>query len=207
MRAAAASGSDSAAVLYNLGNAHVRMVRLGPAIWSYERALVRAPLDEDIAYNLKLARAEAAKLAQERIEGATSLPWWESLAAWANPSWLSIAFLSLWSCVFCGLLLLRRFAGVTRAALAATTATLGMAALVLGAWLALRVWYDTSVQRAIVLPDRLEAREGPDATHRSTFPLHAGLRVRVVDRDAGFHKVRLPNGLEGWVQSDQLGML
>ena len=44
--------------------------------------------------------------------------------------------------------------------------------------------------------------------HRTAaFTLQGGSRVRVVERSGAWRKVRLSDGLEGWVQNDALGLL
>ena len=48
------AGYESAALYYNLGNAHYKNGDLTNAILHYERAKLLAPKDEDIQYNLDL---------------------------------------------------------------------------------------------------------------------------------------------------------
>ncbi|HPR32608.1 MAG TPA: tetratricopeptide repeat protein, partial [Prolixibacteraceae bacterium] len=47
-------GYEPAALYYNLGNAHYKRGNLARAILNYERALLLAPNDEDIRFNLEL---------------------------------------------------------------------------------------------------------------------------------------------------------
>ena len=44
-------------------------------------------------------------------------------------------------------------------------------------------------------------------SYRTSFAAHAGLRVRVVDRDQDWLRVRLANGLEGWVKAQEIGRI
>ena len=53
----------------------------------------------------------------------------------------------------------------------------------------------------VVLPDAVAVHEGADAAHRTSFDVHAGLRVRLVDHDQDWLRIRLANGLEGWVRA------
>jgi tetratricopeptide (TPR) repeat protein len=48
----------SAEVYYNLGNAYYRSENITKAIINYERALLLSPGDEDIRFNLQLARSK-----------------------------------------------------------------------------------------------------------------------------------------------------
>ena len=42
---------------------------------------------------------------------------------------------------------------------------------------------------------------------KGAFELHEGLKVRVVRREQDFLRVRLPNGLEGWVAEKDVPVL
>ncbi len=83
---------------------------------------------------------------------------------------------------------------------------LGAAVLLSGALLVGRVALDR-VPYGVVLPDAVAVKEGADANYRTSFNLHAGLRVRLLDRDQDWLRVRLANGLEGWVGEKDVGRL
>jgi len=59
----------------------------------------------------------------------------------------------------------------------------------------------------VVLPDAVAVKEGSDVNYRTSFDVHAGLRVRIVERDQDWLRIRLGNGLEGWVRSADVGSL
>ena len=60
---------------------------------------------------------------------------------------------------------------------------------------------------AVVLPDMVAVKEGADTSYRTSFEVHAGLRVRLLDRDQDWVRVRLANGLEGWLRAEDVGRL
>ena len=43
----------------------------------------------------------------------------------------------------------------------------------------------------MVLPDEVAVKEGADTNYRTSFDAHAGLRVRIVDHDQDWLRVRL----------------
>jgi SH3-like domain-containing protein len=59
----------------------------------------------------------------------------------------------------------------------------------------------------VVLPDAVAVKEGADVNYRTSFDLHAGLRVRLLERDQDWLRIRLANGLEGWVRERDVGRL
>jgi SH3-like domain-containing protein len=93
-----------------------------------------------------------------------------------------------------------------RPALGAGAAVLGAAALLTGALLFGRAQLD-KLPFGVVLPDAVAVKDGADDGTRTSFEVHAGLRVRLVERDQDWLRVRLGNGLEGWVHAAQIGTL
>jgi SH3-like domain-containing protein len=59
----------------------------------------------------------------------------------------------------------------------------------------------------IVLPDALAVKEGADPNYRTSFEVHAGLKVRLADRDQDWVRIRRANGLEGWIRAADVGRL
>lgn len=199
-------GVVSADLYYNLGDAYFRRGAVGRAIWSFERALVLDPDDEDARYNLEQARKVAARAAKDRIEGADREPAWIRLVTSVDPSAVAWAF-ALSYVGFFLLLLIRRGVGPERrAALAAAAAVLGVGAALAGALLFGRSRLD-QVPFGVVLPDTVAVKEGADPNYRTTFDVHAGLRVRLIAQDQDWFRIRLANGLEGWVRAEDVGRL
>jgi SH3-like domain-containing protein len=83
---------------------------------------------------------------------------------------------------------------------------LGTGALLAGLLLLGRINLDR-IPFGIVLPDMSAVKEGADAGYRTSFDVHAGLRVRLLDRDQDWVRVRLANGLEGWLRAEDVGRL
>jgi tetratricopeptide (TPR) repeat protein len=205
-------GVHSSDLFFNLGDAYVRTGALGPAIWAFEEALVLDPGNEDARYNLAATRKQAARLtpaanaAETQAPGQDHDPLWvrivTSLSASAETWLFAAAYLGLF-----GLLFWRVWARADlRAGLAVAATALGVAALLTGALLVGRVQLDR-MSFGVVLPDAVEVREGADPGARTSFALHAGARVRLVDADQDWVRVRLGNGLEGWLRANEVGKL
>lgn len=204
------SGIASPELMYNLGNAYYRQGQLGRAIWAWERALDLDPGAEDARYNLAQARKVVARRVQDKIEGADRDPLWIRVVTQlplAAETWL---FLGLWVSLFLALglrLRARRSAGSDNAAAWGVTAgILGVIAGLAGALLVGRMALER-MPFAVVLGDQVAVKEGADPNYRTTFDVHAGLRVRVLDRDQDWLRIRLANGLEGWVRDRDVGAL
>ncbi len=203
-------GVHTGELFFNLGDAYFRSGSLGPAIWAFEEALVLDPGNDDARFNLGAARAEAAHLA--RAGDAAEAPAQDRDPLWVRivtalgaslETWLFVAaYLALFALLFW-----RRWAGAhLRAPLGIAAAAAGVAALLTGALLLGRVQLDR-LAFAVVLPAHVEVKEGADPSARTSFALHAGARVRLVDSDQDWVRVRLGNGLEGWIHSGDVGKL
>ena len=219
---------------FNLGNAYFRHNQLGPAIWAWERTLVLDPDHEDARYNLEQARRLASRRVQDKLEGAEREPAWIRLVSLLSPGTETWAFVGLYLGFFACLALALRARHRARNAIltepgdggaegqasgAGATATdtatatwgvlagsFGLAALCAAALLFGR----TELERtpyAIVLPDAASVKEGADSNYRTVFDVHAGLRVRIEERDQGWARVRLANGLEGWLPDGTVGRI
>jgi tetratricopeptide (TPR) repeat protein len=196
----------SADLYYNLGVVYFRQGNLGRAVWSFERAVSLAPDDEDARFNLAQARKLAERRVRDRIEGAERDPLWIRVVTFFTASEQTWLFLGLYLTCFVLLFLRRRASETGRAALGAGAALVGVAAALAGLLLVGRVTLDR-IPFAVVLPDMVAVKEGADPNYRTTFSVHAGLRVRLLERDQDWVRIRLSNGLEGWVRDQDVGPL
>jgi hypothetical protein len=195
-------------LFYDLGNAYFRAGKLGPAIWSYERALRVEPSLDDARFNLAVAQGEVAARVADRLEGAEIEPLWVRVVTTFSLSDLGLAVLALDALVF-GLLVALRFlsVGLLRTAVAVTAGFAAVAALGAVVLFVGHIWLVERIEQGIVLPDRVVMREGPDHTLAERGELHPGLRVRVLAARGGWLHVRLANGVDGWLPADVIGRL
>lgn len=193
-------GVDSADVWFNLGTSALKAKDVGRAVWALWEARIRAPWDEDVRFNLEMARKEN----QDTLVGLDD-PFWLSLAHHvprAALQWLALfAWLFLCSLFFAqGVLGPRPWVlRLTRASGVATVLIfLGTAAVELSAGAPVAV---VQGREAVV---RSTARvDGPEA-----FRVHAGLVVRPLGAPtAGIVRVRLGNGLEGYVEESAVRLV
>lgn len=210
---------------FNLGDAYYRRGELGRAIWSWERTLTLDPEHDDARYNLAQARKVVATRVNDKLEGADRDPAWMRLVGQLTASTETWLFVALYLSFFAALFLrLRARRAHPRdegnqgnqgnqgneeghlSAWGALAAILGVAAALAGALVVGRVAMDR-VPFGVVLPDQVAVKEGADPNYKTSFEVHAGLRVRLLERDQDWVRVRLANGLEGWVRDGDVGRL
>ena len=196
----------SADLYYNLGVTFFRQGQLGRAIWAFERALVVSPDDEDARFNLTQARKLAGQRAHDKLEGVEREPLWTRVVTYLGPSTEVWLFCGLYLGCFALLFLRRSMAHDSRLAVTTAAALLGAGALLAGLLVVGRMNLDR-IPFAVVLPDKVAVKEGADTNFRTSFEVHGGLRLRVLEREQDWLRVRLANGLEGFVRVDDVGLL
>ena len=190
----AEAGFTSAPLFTNLGSAYLRSGRIGWAVLSYERALRLSPGDREARADLELARAGTV----DRPVGGGEEPFLDRLAARLPDGGVTAAFAVPWLGLWGLLLWRRRSFGQARALLGAAAVGVALLAAAGGGLLALRARSERT-PRAVVVVRVSPARESPEAAIQPAFELHEGTTVRVLEARGPFLRIRLQNGLEGWV--------
>ncbi len=197
-RAAMELGVASTALYYNLGVAYYRLDRLGEAIRFLERARRMEPTDRRILHNLEIARSRIP----ERFSRLPVRFWtrgWQWIVSAAGAGGLFAIGAFLWWIPF-GLVAWRIRSG-SRSSFGTRVAwTSALAATVLvtaGFMASIRSPYGD--QAVIVEPTvpLYTSAAGDDAG----VTLYEGLTVDVEAHDGTWLRVRLPNGVTGWVQA------
>lgn len=184
----------STPVLVDLGNAHYRTGRVGPAILAWERARVLSPRDDAVLVDLERARAARG------LRAPAGTPIERAAAALSVREWLAIGGVALLAFVLATLAL--GFARRGRRALIGTSITSALGIAVAGTAL----WIGTlSVSPGVVVADgSVVARISPFADAEPIATLAPG---EVVDLDgadrarAGWARVRTRDRQRAWIPS------
>ncbi len=198
------AGMESAALYFNMGNACFKAGDIPSAILYYEKAKKLAPSDEDIQYNLDVARNQTV----DKIEAVPEMfldRWYAQLENQLDAnSWaiVAIALLAL-VCILAGIFFLSR-----RIALRKMAFWSGLVFLIFfGLSLALTQskYKDVSTENtAIVFDPSVTIKSSPDEGSVDLFVLHEGAKVELVDQVGQWYKIRIANGSVGWMKKDAL---
>jgi len=195
----------SAALYYNLGNAYYRTDNITRAVLSYERALRLSPGDDDIRFNLQLARSKTIDKITPESE-MFFFSWWRSLVnLMSADSWAACAIVS----IAAALLLLLLYLFSDRLWLR-KLGFFGAGALVVVFLLSNVFAYRqqrASDHRtgAIVTAPSLVIKKTPSAQSADISVVHEGTRVDITDDTmTDWKAVRLADGREGWVLAAQI---
>lgn len=200
-------GFQSAGLYYNLGNAYYRSNKIAGAILNYERAALLSPGDEDIKFNLSLARAHV----RDRIE---ELPdfflnrWWKSIRdMYSAGSWAIFSVVTF----ITFLLLLTGFLMSAPVSVKKTFFWLAVCILLISMLsfsLGLdRRNYMRNHSGAVVFAPVVSVKSSPDINSTELFIIHEGSKVWVEDSIGEWRAIRLSDGNKGWLHNDAIEMI
>ncbi len=201
------SGYEAPDLYYNMGNAAFRSNNIGLSILYYEKALKLDPSHRDAAHNLEFVSRYRVDAFEEVPE--LFLRRWISTAVHSMPE-------STWS-----ILALAGFV-LTMASLLVYLFTHSLALKKSGFFAALvgLVFFlftlssaivqnrsITEPEQGIILSPSVTVRSTPSESGTELFILHEGTKVRVNEEVTGWHNIRIIDGREGWILSDDFELI
>lgn len=201
------SGKHSAAVYFNLGNSYYKKNEIAPSIYYYEKALLLEPGDPEIENNLRFAR-------NMTLDAITPLPQTDLQRFYKN----LVFALSLDGWAYAGIFFVLLFVGAYLFFLGSSTpnrkrigliTSLGslMVAVVCTALSYLQYRAYLKDQPAIIFARETPVRSEPNERSSSTFLLHEGTRVQVLDSLDQWRKIQLADGQNGWITAESIRLL
>lgn len=195
-------GLRSDNLLYNAGNAYFKSGDIASAVLFFERARLISPADEDINYNLQLARSRVSDKFDE-VPPLFFVRWFDFVSLLTTTNRWAIIAITLFILSLTAAILFLTWA---RARGRLMTFWLSVAALILTlitVSLALRgnslVNHD---DRAVVMCSILTGKSAPGEGGSELFVIHSGTTVVVEESLGEYSEIRLPDGNKGWVKGD-----
>lgn len=201
----AANNGESADVYYNLGNAYYKSENIAKAVLNYERAILLNPDDEDIRFNLELARSKTVdKVAPEYkfflmewLEGIINLL---SISAWSVLAVVSFVVMLL------TLLLFLFGKSVSTKKTGFIIALFSLFITIFANLSALhRYHYLTERNDAVIMEPSVTAKSTPSNSGTELFVIHEGRKVKISDDSMReWTEIELEDGNKGWIPSSSL---
>lgn len=196
---------ESAVLYYNLGNCYYRQDSIARAILNYERARLLDPTDNDLAFNLELARTKTVdKVAPANdmffVTLFRSLVLSMTVRGWKM---LGIgAFVLMLICIAVYL-----FAPVLTAKKVGFTVAILLLIVCVFANIAAAQQRSQINHRtgAILMSPSAVVKSTPSASGIDLFILHEGTHVQIIDDTMReWVEVRMSDGKEGWLQRSEI---
>ena len=196
------AGLRSAALYYNMGNAHFRLGSLGRAVASYRRSQMLDPRSVDVKANLDHVRTMVGTrdtLAALGVVNPVDMP-----LKYLSPREIEAVFYAAYYLLVLAFLGLLFFRGAMRRR--------SLYALIVFAVLAL-MSYSISAHavsrfrhsaEAVVIDKEVELRSGPGNAFERIATLRDGVEVKLKSRSAMWVEVELPTGEVGWLMDTDI---
>jgi tetratricopeptide (TPR) repeat protein len=201
------TGYRSANLDYNIGNAYFKLNNVPYAILFYERANLLKPADEDIDYNIQVAKTLIVDRFQE-IPELFFIKWYNFVALFLSTNtWAKISLTSF--ILFLLFLSLYFYSPRHRYK-------------VIGFWLALffivmslssfafskrNKTLVSDSHKAIISIPVVSGKSSPDKSGNDLFVLHEGTKVTIEDEVGEWTEIRLSDGNKGWVPLNTLTVI
>ena len=201
-RALVADGHAEPVILLAMGDAAYRQDHMVEAVYALEWARRLAPTDRDVVSNLEQARARLVRDELPSGGSEATLKFREFLRM--IPSlWTALTFVALWI-VGWGIVALRQRGRC--ASLGPVAAAAILLAIPFAAHVAFRVQDADATEQGIVQRLEQDVRSGPGEGYATLFTLHAGTVIVIGEERAGWRRIALPQGSEGWMPSSALAI-
>jgi tetratricopeptide (TPR) repeat protein len=198
----------SADLYYNLGNAYYRTDNITKAILNYERALLLSPGDDDIRFNLQMARSKTIDKITPQSE-MFFVTWYHSLVnlmsvdAWARTALftLAIAIVLVLLYLFSDRMWLRKFGFFGALALVIVFLLSNLFAF----HQKRKLTYRTG---AVIMTTSVPVKSTPSKNGTDLFILHEGTRVTITDNSMkDWKEIRVDDGKEGWIETNKIEII
>jgi tetratricopeptide (TPR) repeat protein len=202
-----AEQGPSAEVYYNLGNACYKQQLWARAIINYERCLQLNQRMSDAAYNLELAQTHIRDQI-EPIKLSLISILWRDICGWLSASsWALIAILFSWL-TLCGVVayLFASSFQLRRWGLLTIFTGVGLSMALLAITLSANS-IERNEQYGIIMAPSVILKSEPSESSTNLFILHEGLKMRLIQTDGDWVRVRMPDGNNGWMPIDALEII
>lgn len=198
------TGYRSANLDYNIGNAYFKVNNIPFAILYYERAYLLKPGDENINYNLQVARTLNVDRFQE-IPELFFIKWYNFVSlSLSTDTWAKISIISF--IIFLLFLSLYIYSSRHRSKILGFWLALFFIFMSLSS-LALTIRNKSLVynsHKAIITSPLIIGKSSPDKSGNDLFVLHEGTKVTIEDEVGEWREIRLSDGNKGWVPGNSI---
>lgn len=202
------NAGESADIYYNLGNSYFKMNNIAKAVLNYERALLLNPGDNDIRFNLELARSKTV----DKVTPASEMffvTWTQSLIncmserAWSRTGIimfiLTLLMLSLF--IFGKRIALKKIGFISAICFFVICIFANIFASEQKAEL-------VNHENAIIMAPSVTVKSTPNQSGTDLFILHEGRKVMIKDNSMKeWKEIKLEDGNVGWVPTNVIEII
>jgi tetratricopeptide (TPR) repeat protein len=201
------TGYESADLYYNMGNAAYRANSIGYAILYFEKTLKLDPGNEDAANNLEFA-------SRHRVDTFEEVPelfirsWIRAFFLLLPERGWSLLALLFFTLIISSIIIYVYSRKLLLKKLGFFVAIVAVFLFFLSFTGALKSFRSiTKPESGIILTPSVIVRSSPSESGTELFILHEGTRVRINEGVTGWQNIRVIDGREGWITTDDFGSI
>ncbi|MFI3296021.1 MAG: hypothetical protein R3Y59_00135 [bacterium] len=194
----------SAALYYNYANSLFKSGEIGAAILNYERALLLAPSDEDIKFNLEFANQQKSDKI-DKVDKFFLFSWTNALMHRFTPNQWAYMAITLFSLTL-ALLLIYFFSKRRAIRKLAFYLAISLLFLTIVSFLYSFASKSEMVKRApaIVMVGSVSVNSAPDVSGTEVFVLHEGTKVYIKSQLTDWSEISIESGNIGWIPTSAI---
>ncbi len=200
-------GFTSSELFFNTANTYYRLNEIGKAIYYYEKAKMLNPNDDDVNYNLELAKLRVKNLPPDvpkifpvRIFIQTTFM--KSYQFWG--------FLSLSLFVVFLLILFFYFTAKhskTKKWYFILAFGLLFFSIIVFSLMQYQLYQLNAHNKAVIIRNEITAKSSPDDTAADLFKVYEGYTVKIENENGNWCEVKLSDGKKAWLKKEDLMIL
>ncbi len=203
-------GYETPDIYYNLGNSYFRLGELAEAILYYERAKRLAPTDEDIDFNLNVAKANTI----DKIEPTPKFfltAWYESVVSiLPSDTWAILFVASVWAVFFMVALFALSKVSINKRIFFGLAGIFLIVAILTAAFSASANSIEEARDEAIVFDEAVYVKNSPNSKSSDALIIHEGTKLQTLEEiedpseDILWVQIKLADGKKGWIPSSTI---
>jgi len=198
------AGFSSPELFYNLGNTYYKSNKIGLAILFYEKALLLKPNDEDIKYNLDLAKTKIVDKPQE-IDLSFITKIWNNIKNKLTLTQWGILSITLFCIFFITVVFFLISKSIIYKKISFYSA-IAIIILTIFSIIFTHQQYKTlnDSHFGIIMPPSVTIKASPDENSVNLFIVHEGTKIQITDTLNEWLEIRLSDGKTGWLKANQI---
>lgn len=191
---------ESHEIYYNLGNCYYKIGDWANAIWHYEKSL-KIEKNEKTIHNLALTNSRII----DKIEPLPQIfykKWTISISQFLSTKyWQILALLFVW--IFLMLRTLILFTTYKKYKLSYVLFIISILFLFIAEF----SYNNIKKQEAIIFSSTVIVNSAPTSNSTDLFSLHAGTKIKIIDKIEDWINIKLINGNTGWIKQNNCRVL
>lgn len=201
------AGYESAELFYNLGNCYYKLNKTGWSILYFEKALKTDPDNEDVQFNLSLAKLRVNDRIDE-VPEMMLMQWFKKFLRANNADqWGKIALFFIWA-FFIGSTIFLFTKNIVLKRITFLSSIFFVLVSLLTLAIAFQQYqFERNQKEGVVMVTNTYVKSSPDANSTDLFMLREGTKFQTLEKINDWFKIKLADGKVGWIRHTDIHLI